>query len=503
MNDRIYLRANFSSATANPSSGAHIRNEEGEEYARIPLQLPNNFIDPTKTPNNIEMMLTKLDIPLGSIPITEVPLRSIEDQANPMSQTSLLTAVSKAACTIWPFQVFGGEVLPASWNASGYYNVEGMDSVGWRDKWPIRFMDLPIQLQAGTEEFISYQQKLLSTKMIPIDSISLFTNFLTRNFNAVLDTVFNAKYYGDSTQDGDNDKDKQEMEFSIENGRLILRTRNRGAVNQSVFTPFNSKVFTNDGTFILEKAGTPVVKQAYTPDGDIYPYFTDSQIFGYSLVGNKVLRDLLPGFPWIKVRNDKLPVFRLSNDVPLGQSIPGWSEFGDTEPNNFYVLNLWDLDFTWGAEETYIHRNQSGPPYTGEFYTVKVHPGVYTFTGVNLLSITNITSFVVMINGLTITPQTFPVNINPANTGAAQNTTIPIVEVYFPLFNSIEDLSTNLIVSKDAFTNAAPFVVTPDALLERNLVFEVYYITRDGGLHLLTIPPGTSVSLQICYSITY
>ena len=102
-----------------------------------------------------------------------------------------------------------------------------------------------------------------------------------------------------------------------------------------------------------------------------------------------------------------------------------------------------------------------------------------------------------------MTQQTFPINVKTSTMSSALTSSVPIVEVYYPLWKEIADLSTNVIISKDIFSNAAPFVLDENALSQRNITFTVHYIMNDGTMHELTIPSNTTLSLQACYCVKY
>ena len=125
---------------------------------------------------------------------------------------------------------------------------------------------------------------------------------------------------------------------------------------------------------------------------------------------------------------------------------------------------------------------------------------LYEFPDVDLTSIIDISSFVVQMSGVDLTQQTYPINIIQSSNSAALTTNVPIIEVYYPLWNTISDMSTNLIISKDVFTNAAPIVLNRNAMYERNFSIIISYITKSGKLKQVFIPPESNLSVQITFS---
>lgn len=511
MTDRLYLRTNFSSATAPGSSGARSKDAFGDEYARIPLQLPGNLMDQTDQPRAIDMMLTKLSIPLGRVPVMQIPLENIDEytfdihpippipppaakaartstrtsptaQASAAASSGLTHLDAKACCTVWPFRVnkYGGITLR-------YYNNAFFDpltaSQTGMTQWPITRMRVPVNEVRGSPEYIQKIQLFKRTKSAFLQNVEEITTFLSDNFTAALFNVLESRYPNQLEI-----IDKYVMDFHVENSRLIFRLRKHGN-SREIMIPFTDDYFDEAG----ESRYPPPLCHYTTNANGVITQMNEDTLQGFSFVGNSYLRDLFPGLPWIRIPQKSLIEF--DPTTGNGQTIWGWDEFCDPSDTDIYVLDTTGMTFSWAEEELYQDSDNS--------LVIHSKPATYKMDSLNLISLVPVSAFVVMINGLTITPQTYPVNINPANVSSAQITSVPIIEVYYPLWDSIDDLSTSMIVSKDAFTNAAPFVLTPDSLRERNLTFEVYYITTDGAMHILTIPPGTAINLQICYAVKY
>lgn len=489
MSDRIYLRTNFSSATAPAASGGRQVNSVGDEYARIPLQLPTNIIDQSKKPERIEMLLTKMSIPLGRVPIAQIPFDdlSIFPGITPLPPlTPVLPRteiVTQAIGTLWPFTLDRkGNVVPTSYANTQFFNSSGSNS------WPIHKFIFPLSKIRGSAAFTEEIREMYNSKTIPIHTPEELMGFLEDGYTKAFHDIIQHYWPINPLQ-----RERPKFRFTIKNSRLQIEMDTGGMLTQ--FIPYTKELFYfNERGTMLWYNGNPYTTFAYNEGEFVTNQITSLR--GFSLVANQVLRDLLPGLPWIKVDNRSLPQHVL--DTGEGQSLFHWDEVSPNDPY-FYVLDTWDINLTWSEMRTYPPTSELGSTLT----YVEAKSPIFTFDSLNMISVVPITSFVVMLNGLTFTPQTYPININPLNPDAAQITSIPIIEVYQPLWNDISDITTNMVISKDAFTNAAPFVLTPDSLGERNLIFEVYYITTDGGMHLLTIPAGTAITLQICYSIVY
>ena len=475
MNDHVYLRTNFSSATAPASSGARIKNARGDEYARIPLQLPGNIVDATDMPSSLSMLLTKLSIPLGRVPITQIPFKEIRQTDG--------NIVTQCVCTVWPFRIdCDGGITPTSYPTT-IFNKDIAEERGY-DYWPIQDMTFPIQSIKDSAAYNEQLREMSTSGLIDVHSIDELTAFLSHNFTRAL---YNVLYYSIENRDNLN---TYYVNFEANNSRLQLSMQKLGGTPDLII-PFTDSVFNENAELRSPFSPNP----AYIQRGDSTVDTLTHSITGISFVGNRYLRDLFPNLPWIKIDPGRLSYF----DQGHGQEIDEWEQHCNCpEDTSMYVLDTTHTNFDWGADEQYVIRSGENV-----YYTLHNRPAQYHFDSMNLISLIPVSAFVVMLNGMTVTPQTFPVNINPRNISSSQITSVPIIEVYYPLWTSIDDLTTSMVVSKDAFSNAAPFMLTPDALRERNLVFEVYYVTNDGALHLLTIPPGTAITLQICYSISY
>lgn len=114
-------------------------------------------------------------------------------------------------------------------------------------------------------------------------------------------------------------------------------------------------------------------------------------------------------------------------------------------------------------------------------------------------SICDIHSFVLMMTGAGVTNQVLPVNIAPTSEGRniAQVTSVPVVEMYYPMWSRPSDLSTDLVVKNDDFVNGGPMTLSPSFFNERNLKFKMVYVTTDGRMHEMVIPTGSCFSFQL------
>lgn len=467
MTDRVYLRANFTSATT-PASGGKLKNPFGHEYASLPLQLPSNLVDVTRIPKAVEMMLTKLNIPLGSLPIAQIPLNRIV-----RTSPSNVTVESKGIITIWPFMITASGLL-----SGGYQNFPFQGSI---TDWPVAPAKFPLQSLLSSRKAAALKLNAVEqSRILDFYNIEDVMEFLTMNINNVYSTLF--------AESGIVD---MEFRFEEKDSRLTIHAVNFGA--SPMKAPFSLQ-FTNANNERPYPTKGQIVSWATDANGAI-ARTGDPETVGFSIVVNQAIRDMFPRLPWREVNNDDLePV---DSGTLAGTQIPNWKETNWGDPI-FYVLD------TMACDSSYVDNGITRDADIAILTPIRHLRGIdYTFSGCNLISMVPIQAFVVMLSGVSITQQAYPVNVSPSTMSSALTTSIPIVEVYYPLWDKISDLSTNIVITKDAFTNAAPFVLDQNALRSRDIKFTVYYITNDSKMHELTIPPGTSLSLQACYSITY
>lgn len=464
MTDRVYLRANFSTATT-PVSGGRLKDPYGHEYATLPLQLPSNLVDTTKTPQAVEMMITKMNIPLGSLPIAQIPLDMVDRYSH--REVVILT---KGIITIWPFMLRSDGVL-----SGGYDNFP--TEVHMRE-WPIHHAVFPIQSFVSERSAVNAKLRALElSKMLNFYSVEDVMEFLNVNFNDVYTGLF-----ADNMGEVD-----EKFIFTERNSRLHISLVNMGA--SQLKAPFSYQYTDSYDARPYHTEGR--VTNWVTNSSGAVTQIANPRIEGFSIVVNEAIRNLFPRLPWRQVNNDELEPIDL--DTKEGEQLPFWKERNDGDPM-FYVLDTLAADSEYVDQGVLEGQNNS---------FIHLRGLEYNFDGCNLISMVPIQAFIVMLTGVGITQQTYPVNVSAATMPSALTTSIPIVEVYYPLWTDISDLSTNIIISKDAFTNAAPFVLDQNALRSRDIKFTVYYITTDGKMHELTIPPGSSLSLQACYSIRY
>ena len=127
-----------------------------------------------------------------------------------------------------------------------------------------------------------------------------------------------------------------------------------------------------------------------------------------------------------------------------------------------------------------------------------------SFTWLNLPTVvlSPIQSFVMLLSGMQVTQEIQPINIAQA-AGSSLVSSVPIIENYYSLAQTLRDLHDELVVIKDSFNDAVTYKMKPTSGMERTLTFTVKYLTKDGRLHQLYIPKNGVFTLQLTFELTY
>ena len=127
-----------------------------------------------------------------------------------------------------------------------------------------------------------------------------------------------------------------------------------------------------------------------------------------------------------------------------------------------------------------------------------------TFTWPNLpmVVLSPIQSIVLTLQGVRVNQEYQPINITEKD-GSSLTATFPIVENFYSLATTLRDLHDELVVVKDDFDSTATYSLDAQAGQERVLRLSAYYITKDGTLHQIYIPPNGVFSLQLIFGLSF
>ena len=398
-----------------------------------------------------------------------MPLHSIS------VQDSNATISTDAFISIWPFKWRNGSYRPNRYISPFFNNTGSQASADY--VWPIRRMEVNMPGEMN-DNYLTRLNKFQIQKEVPFYNIKTLFDFVSSNLQEILNRILRMNVSSNAYDV------LVSTEFTPKNNTVALSVVNRKDIG---VIPWNSSYFAETGTSVTQ---IPSIWTSYDLNG--VQTLTFSEARGFSIIGNRVLRDLLPSLPWIEIDNSKLPAFRQGGTNGRGAQIPGWYE--QTGENEFYYLDFSQANLDLETEKVKI----IDVNHWDEYY--KATEFVYNFVDVDLTSLINVSTFVVQMTGIDLTQQTYPINIVQSNNSSALTTQIPIIEVYYPVWQQISDMSTNLIVSKDIFTNAAPILLNHNAMYERNFSIIVGYITKSGKLKQLVIPPYSNLSVQITFA---
>ena len=344
-------------------------------------------------------------------------------------------------------------------------------------------MSVPVSEINGS---VSYKEKInrvIEEGVWSFESVDEVCDFLTKNLTQmVLGILQQANPEFDTVR-------IYSYEFYPIGENIALRCENHGKIYTVI--PFTRQLFNWGFSNYASPIGRMMYTQGVTGSGETtIGYSGRNWVYPFSIIGNRYLRDMLPALPWRLVDNRELVPF--DRTTGEGQSVPGLP----ADDPFFYVLDT-------SAAEVEVNQlcRLCMSPQQGEY--LKTSDVIYRFNNFALISMLPISSFVVTFDGVGMTQQVYPINVNSSSESSGTTTVVPIIETYYPIWQQIKDTSTNLVVVKDQFSNAAPIVADPMILTERNIRFTVYYVDTKGRMRPLRIPPNTVFSVQVCFSIYY
>ena len=113
-----------------------------------------------------------------------------------------------------------------------------------------------------------------------------------------------------------------------------------------------------------------------------------------------------------------------------------------------------------------------------------------------------ISSIVLSLGGIYLTSEIQPINPNLPS-GSSLTQTIPIVENYYSLASTLRDLHDELVISRQNFDDNAKYGLEKSAGTERLITLGAKYITKDGRMHQLYIPPNGVFAVQLTFRVTF
>ena len=129
-----------------------------------------------------------------------------------------------------------------------------------------------------------------------------------------------------------------------------------------------------------------------------------------------------------------------------------------------------------------------------------------TFTWGNLPTVvmSPIQSIVLILEGMQMSQEIQPINATTTSAASsALTSTIKVIEKYYSMAQTLRDLHDELVIAKESFEDCANITVPAAAGQERTLKFSAHYITKDGKIHQIYIPPNGVFTIQLTFGISF
>lgn len=126
----------------------------------------------------------------------------------------------------------------------------------------------------------------------------------------------------------------------------------------------------------------------------------------------------------------------------------------------------------------------------------------FTWNNLPMVVMSPIQSIVLTLQGMDVNQEYQPINASDFS-GSALTSSIPVIENFYSLAQSLRDLHDELVVVKDSYSDTATYTLATTSGQERSITLSAKYITKDGKLHQIYIPPKGVFSLQLTFGISY
>lgn len=443
MSEVEYVRVNVNSAVAPP-----VLDSDGNTKGEVELQLPSNLVFSADNVLRARMGVMKMQIPLGALPSTSAKVKSVMGTNDVMLNC---------------------KVIPCPWNVRSWRTFDpNLRIKPFRANSLIHSVNLTVdvsdvtktpafEVERGYHEFKTLTEFLKSFSTAIGDS-------MMENLNPNLYNVNPQAYRINVAVNSDN---TLSLNWAVLDHNAIFPA---GFPNPSLAghpQPIQEMYFYSNLTDPTEPT-------------QLNPYGMDF----YIGVNSDVVQ-ILPTLPWIKVPR------------PRGMSDLQWDE------PYIYALDTKVANIIVHRDEHHIIRQlqeptSSQPGFWGQFFSNRYE---FQFTESDAVTNTDVSAIVLTMSGADFSQQVYPVNYNVSTTSSALTTTVPIIEVYYPLWTKPSDKSTDLIVSKEDFENAAPIVINPNLFKERVIKYKLHYITSTGEMREMLLPPSSPFAIQIVFEL--
>lgn len=462
---REFIKLNTSIYTGSNSQTLQ-QDADGNNKGVIELRLPDS-ISHASDITSIDLQVNKLSVSLFNLPVAFVPV----------DQTALSSAIrnktpipTKLWIGFWPYYVRDdGKIYPE-------FDIDTPYKFPYSAVVPI---SLPLTFETLDVEYA------MRTGKLPIKRLDTLC-FALENALADAYSLLRATTYPVTTRNAEVEIDFTSDSFSIS----LKPERFPDSTSQYLFgTPglCTSWVTGIGASYSSTRLGMYLrdgnKEEYFMPKVNI-PNFYANVAYGVNIVVNTELKELLNFLPWISsVRYGSLQSFQKFRTY-------GGVTISDSE--TFYIINSTAATVTtdWSSEWK-VPNLSTNPELAYKYLNAS-----YRWNNVPTILMSPVSSIVLLMDGMGVTPQIMPINIQQSQ-GSSLTTTVPVIENYFPLASSVRDIHDVLLVTREAFSNTPLFSVTPNSITERSLRFRVGFVTKDGQLFDLYIPPTGTFSLNL------
>lgn len=439
MSEVEYVRVNVNSAVAPP-----VLDSEGNTKGEVELQLPSNLISAADNVVRARMGVMKMQIPLGALPSTSA---KVDSRYGPFSV--------RLKC----------KVIPCPWNVLQWENYSSIEEHGI----------FTVCRVIRAQNFIVSRNDISKYSDYEVEKgYHYFKNmkeFLDSFSEAICESII-----ANLTPESDLQLGDLRISFDLNTDNTI--SLNWGVLGYDGAFPAGFR----DPTFYTDHR----IKECfyYNPEyPNAVPVLAHEKEGGDFYIGvNYDVVQILPTLPWLKVPRPA--------EMPETQ----WDE------PYIYCLDTRYANLSTHRDEYHIIRNTNTPalPVYVNYLASRYE---FHFTESDAITNTDISAIVLTMSGADFSQQVYPVNYSVSNTSSALTTTVPIIEVYYPLWVKPSDKSTDLIVSKEDFNNAAPIVINPNLFKERVIKYKLHYINANGEMKEMLLPPGSPFQIQIVFEL--
>ena len=124
----------------------------------------------------------------------------------------------------------------------------------------------------------------------------------------------------------------------------------------------------------------------------------------------------------------------------------------------------------------------------------------YTWNNLPIVVLSPIASIVLTLDGMQVTQEYQPVNLSQPG-ASSLTSSIPVIENFYSLAATLRDLHDELVVSKESFDDTATYTMSNTSGYQRSIRISAKYITKDGTLHQIYIPPNGVFCIQLTFGL--